>query len=258
MAEPRIMEGQVALITGASRGIGKAVARELGLAGAAVLISSRKLGALDDAREELLAAGVAEVSTMVANAGDEDQAEACVGAALERYGRLDVLVNNAATNPHYGPLLDIDRTQADKTLQVNLMGPIWWTRAAWRQWMRGHGGSVVNVSSVGGLLVERNIGFYNLTKAALLHLTRHLAIELAPDVRVNAVAPGLIKTDMARALWERDEPRLSEETPLGRLGEPRDIAQAVLHLASDRSAWMTGQVLVVDGGATVRPLETSD
>jgi NAD(P)-dependent dehydrogenase (short-subunit alcohol dehydrogenase family) len=176
-----------------------------------------------------------------------------VEATLDRFGALDVLVNNAATNPYMGPTVGIDRARAEKTVAVNQLGPLRWTELAWGRWMREHGGSVVNVASVGGLTPEPGIGWYNVTKAAVLALTRQLAFELAPNVRVNAVAPGLVKTDFARAVWEPDLAGLVSRTPLGRIGEPEDVAAAVLFLASDAAAWITGQVLVVDGGATVQP-----
>jgi NAD(P)-dependent dehydrogenase (short-subunit alcohol dehydrogenase family) len=147
-----------------------------------------------------------------------------------------------------GRMIDIDLPRLDKTYDVNLRGAFVWTQEAYRQSMAERGGNVVNISSIGGLSVETSIGHYNVTKAALLHLTRSLAKELAPRIRVNAVCPGLVKTDMARALWEGNEEQVSKFVPLGRLGEPSDIADAVLFLASDASSWMTGTMLVVDGG----------
>ena len=186
-----------------------------------------------------------------ANAGDPDAAAACVAATVERLGGLDILVNNAATNPYYGPAVDIDLPRWDKTFQVNLRGLHVWTQEAWRQAMQEHGGSIVNISSIGGFSVEGGIGIYNTTKAALIHLTKTMASELAPGVRVNAIAPGLVKTDMARALWEANEADIARRMPLARLGVPEDIANAALFLASDLAAWITGHVLVVDGGALV-------
>jgi NAD(P)-dependent dehydrogenase (short-subunit alcohol dehydrogenase family) len=164
-----------------------------------------------------------------------------------------VLVNNAATNPYMGPSIGIDLARYDKTWQVNLRGPLVWTQAAWRAGMGERGGVVVNVASIGGLSIEPTIGIYNTTKAALIHLTKTLAAELGPAVRVNAVAPGLVKTDMARALWEPNEDAIAKHLPLRRLGEPGDIAAAVLFLCSDTASWITGHTLVVDGGALVAP-----
>lgn len=244
-------EGKVAVVTGASRGIGRAIATELVESGAHVVLSSRKADALDALRAELDPVGD-RVATFAANAGDEDAADACVAFAVERFGAVDVLVNNAATNPYFGPTLDIDRAAFDKTVGVNWYGPLAWTRAAWRAGMAERGGAVCNLASIGGMAAEPGIGVYNGTKAALVHLTAQLARELAPAVRVNAVAPGLVKTDMARALWEPNEEGIARHLPLQRLGEPADIARAVVFLCSDAASWITGSTLVVDGGALLR------
>jgi NAD(P)-dependent dehydrogenase (short-subunit alcohol dehydrogenase family) len=238
------LDGKVALVTGASRGIGKAVAQAYADAGASVLLSSRKQDALEEAAADI----GGDVAVYAANAGEPEQIAACVAHCVERFGRLDVLVNNAATNPYMGPTVDIDLARYDKTWQVNLRGPLVWVQEAWRASMRDHGGSIINVASIGGLSVETSIGIYNATKAALIHLTRTLAAELAPGVRVNAVAPGLVKTDMARALWEPAEEQIARGIPLRRLGEPEDIGHAALFLASDPASWITGHTLIVDGG----------
>jgi len=242
------LAGKVALVTGASKGIGRGIAAAFAEAGAAVMLSSRKQDALDEA------AGTMDgtVATFAANAGDPDAAEACVTATIERFGSVDILVNNAATNPHMGPVIDVDLPRYDKTFQVNVRGPLVWAQAAWRARMRDHGGNVINVASIGGIRHDSSIGVYNVTKAALIHLTKVLAAELAPGVRVNAIAPGLVKTDFARALWEPAEDLVAATMPLHRLGEPDDIAGAALYLASDLSSWVTGEVLVVDGGMLVR------
>ena len=244
------LDGKVALITGASKGIGEAIAATYAAAGAAVMISSRKQDALDAAAAEIRAATPrATVVTFAANAGDPDQAEACVAATLEQLGSLDILVNNAATNPHFGPLIDIELGAWDKVFQVNLRGVLVWTQLAWRQWMQGHGGVIVNMSSVGGLRHGGGLGAYNTSKAGLIHMTKILAAELAPGVRVNALAPGIIQTDFSRVLWEGlDE---SRAVPLGRFGTPDDVAQAALFLGSDASSWITGDTLLIDGGALV-------
>ena len=243
------LDGKVALVTGASRGIGKAIAGALAGSGASVMLSSRKIEALEAAAADI----GGEVAVHAANAGEPDQIAACVAATMERFGRIDVLVNNAATNPYMGRSIDIDLPRFDKTWQVNYRGPVVWCQEAWRASMAEHGGAIVNIASVGGLSVENHIGHYNVTKAALIHLTRTLAADLAPGVRVNAIAPGLVKTDMARALWEPAEDAIASRMPLRRLGEPADIANAALFLVSDLGSWITGQTLVVDGGALLGP-----
>ncbi|HUF33337.1 MAG TPA: SDR family oxidoreductase [Acidimicrobiales bacterium] len=242
------LDGKVALVTGGSRGIGRAIATAYAAAGARVMISSRKQEVL----EEAAAAMDGEVEVFAANAGEPDQAEACVAACVERLGGLDILVNNAATNPYQGPLMGIDVARADKTVKVNQLGLLVWTQLAHRAWLADNGGVVINIASTGGLSVTPGIAYYSVTKAAVIHLTRQMASELSPRTRVNAIAPGLVKTDMARALWEPHEEAIASRTPLGRLGEPEDIANAAMFLASDASSWMTGQTLVVDGGSLIR------
>jgi len=239
------LDGKVALVTGASKGIGKAIAAEYAASGARVMLSSRKEDGLKEAAAEM----TGEVEIFAANAGDPDQAEACIAATIDRLGGLDILVNNAATNPYMGPAIDIDLGRYDKTQQVNIRGPLVWTQSAWRNSMKEHGGVVINIASIGGLTFGGAIGIYDNTKAALIHLTGHLAKELAPKVRVNAIAPGLVKTDFARALWEPAEAAVAKRTPLHRIGIPEDIASAALFLASDASSWITGHTIVVDGGA---------
>jgi NAD(P)-dependent dehydrogenase (short-subunit alcohol dehydrogenase family) len=163
-----------------------------------------------------------------------------------------VLVNNAGTNPYFGPLMDIDPVRAEKTVRLNQFGPVLWTQLVYKASMAQRGtGAIVNVASVGGVLTEPGIGYYNATKAAVIHLTRQMAAELAP-VRVNAVAPGIVRTHLARGLWESNEDYLNDKLPLGRIGEPDDIADVITFLAGPASRWMTGQSLVVDGGAQIR------
>jgi len=243
------LDGKVALVTGASKGIGRAIAAAFADSGAAVMISSRK----EDALKEAASTMTGSVEYAVANAGDSDAAQACVAATVERLGGLDILVNNAATNPYMGPMIGISESQAAKTVQVNQWGVLVWTRLAWDAAMAERGGVVINIASVGGMRVGSAIGYYNVTKAAVIHITKQLAQELAPGVRVNAIAPGLVKTDMARALWEPNEQAIGARMPLKRLGEPEDIAAGAVFLASNEASWITGEVLAIDGGAMVSP-----
>jgi NAD(P)-dependent dehydrogenase (short-subunit alcohol dehydrogenase family) len=244
------LAGQVALVTGASKGIGRAIAASFADAGAAVMLSSRKQAGLDEAAAAILETTPgARLATFAANAGDAEQAARCVAACVEQFGSLDTLVNNAATNPSMGATIDADLGAWDKTFQVNVRGAFVWSQLAWRAWMRDHGGCIINLSSIGGLRGDAAIGVYNTTKAAIVHLTRILAVELGPGVRVNAIAPGLVKTDFARALWEPAGDAVAAGLPLRRLGEPADIAHAARFLAGPGASWITGHTLVVDGGA---------
>jgi NAD(P)-dependent dehydrogenase (short-subunit alcohol dehydrogenase family) len=247
------LKGRTALITGGSRGIGLAVAARFAESGANVMLASRKAEDLEQAAAGLVAAGVDadRVAWRTAHVGHPEDATSCVDDTVNRFGGLDILVNNAGTNPYFGPMIDIDLVRAQKTFEVNQLSVLVWTAAAVKAGLRG---SVINVASVGGLGVEPNIGWYNVTKAAVLHLTRQLSFELAPDVRVNALAPGLVKTRLAAALWEGPgEERIAAHIPLRRLGLPDDIATAALFLASEASSWVTGQTFVVDGGTTAQP-----
>jgi NAD(P)-dependent dehydrogenase (short-subunit alcohol dehydrogenase family) len=240
-------------VTGASRGIGKATAVAFAALGCNVVLTSRRQEALDEVAAEILAAhpGVG-VLAHAAHAAEPEQAAGCVEAAISRFGTIEVLVNNAGTNPFFGSLMDINPVVAEKTTKLNQFGVVLWSQLVWKASMAQHGGSIVNVASVGGLLTEPGIGYYNSTKAAVIHLTRQLAAELAPGVRVNGVAPGIVRTHLAKALWENFEDRLSEALPLGRIGEPDDIAEAIVFLAGDSARWITGQTLVIDGGAQIR------
>jgi NAD(P)-dependent dehydrogenase (short-subunit alcohol dehydrogenase family) len=247
------LKGKTALVTGASRGIGKAIAVAIAAEGGNVVLASRKQEALDavaaEIREAHPAAGVLAKAAHVAR---EDQAKACVDAAVAEFGGIDVLVNNAGTNPYFGPMVDLDAVRAEKMVQINQFSIVQWTGLAWRASMAERGGSIINIASVGGMATEIGIGYYNVTKAAVIHLTRQFAMELAPKVRVNGIAPGIVRTHLARALWEGNEEVLNKYMPLGRIGEPEDIATAAVFLAGDTSSWMTGQTLVIDGGSTVR------
>lgn len=239
------LRGRCAIVTGASRGIGLAIAREFVARGANVVMTSRRREAAEEAAASLRNPRAVGYG---AHAADEEAAAACTSFALERFGALDILVNNAGTNPAFGPLVDQDYGRFVKTLETNLWAPALWTRLAWASAMREHGGSVVNVASLGGLVVGANVGVYNVSKAGLIHLTRQFALELAPKVRVNAVAPGVVRTRLAEALWKDHEPAVAASTPLGRIGEPRDVASAVAFLASEEASFITGETLVLDGG----------
>ena len=248
------LDGRVALVTGASRGIGQAIAATMAASGAKVMLASRKLDGLQAAAESIrVATPGADVEVYAANVGDPQSGRECVAATIERFGGLDILVNNAATNPYFGDTLAVDEPRFDKTFQVNLRGPLFWSQAAWDLTMRDHPGVIVNIASVGGLRAERGLGVYNLTKAALIHLTAQLAAELGPT-RVVGIAPGLVGTDFAAVLVDNFGERLAAALPTGRLGEPQDIANLAVFLASDLASWITGETYVIDGGAGVRAM----
>jgi NAD(P)-dependent dehydrogenase (short-subunit alcohol dehydrogenase family) len=241
---------RVAIVTGASRGIGLGIAKELVERGAKVCITARKPEPLAEALNSLGGPGAA-----IAVPGKADDAEHqadAVAQTIEAFGRLDMLVNNTGINPVYGPLLDIDLDAAAKIFAVNVLAPLAWTRRARDAWMGEHGGSIVNVSSVAGLQnASPGIGMYGISKAAVIRQTVELAVELGPNIRVNAVAPAVVKTKFATALYEGREEEVASAYPLKRLGVPSDIAGAVAFLLSDEAGWLTGQTLVLDGGVTL-------
>lgn len=246
------LDGRVALVTGGSRGIGRAIVHGLAAAGARVVVSSRRLEVCQAVADEVVAAG-GEALALAANTGNAEEVDLLVTTAAERLGQLDVLVNNAATNPYLGPILDCPASAFEKTLAVNLRGPLVATAAAVRAWMGDHGGSVINVASIAGIHPDPLLGVYGASKAALINATRTLARELGPRrIRVNAIAPGLIRTDFARVLVDTPEihDRFVDRTALGRVGEPEEMAGAAVWLASDAAAYVTGSVITLDGGIT--------
>ncbi|MBB3664428.1 3-oxoacyl-[acyl-carrier protein] reductase [Prauserella sediminis] len=240
---------QTAVVTGASRGIGLSVARRLVAGGAKVVITGRTQATLDAAVEEL--GGPGYVIGVAGRVDDVDHQADVLERAVDAFGSADLLVNNTAVNPVYGPLMDLDLEAARKILEVNCVAALAWVQAAYRAWMKDHGGAVVNISSIAGQRASPGIGFYGASKALVAQLTQQLAAELGPGIRVNAVAPALVKTTMARALYEGREAELAESYPLKRLGTPEDISNMVALLLSEQASWVTGQLVVVDGGVTL-------
>jgi NAD(P)-dependent dehydrogenase (short-subunit alcohol dehydrogenase family) len=249
---PFDLAGKVAVVTGSSRGIGRSSAELLARMGAKVVVSSRKADACEAVAEGIRKEG-GDAHVIACNISRRDEVEALVNGTIKHYGQLDILVCNAAVNPYYGPLLDITDEAFDKIMGSNVKSNIWLCGLAIPKMAERGGGSVVIISSIGGLRGSTVIGAYGISKAADFALARSLAGEWGPkNVRVNCIAPGLVKTDFARALWE-DEANLKRRTattPLRRIGEPHEIAGAVVYLASDASTFMTGQTIVIDGGVT--------
>lgn len=237
------LDGKVALVTGASRGIGQSIAATMAASGAKVMLVSRKQDQLDAAAASM----EGEVATFAANTGDVEAGKRAVAATLERFGGLDILVNNAATNPYYGPLMGVDEGRFDKTFQVNLRGPLFWCQAAYEAAFRNKPGVILNISSVGGVRGGGALGVYNITKAALIMFTRQLAGEIGPT-RVLGIAPGLVETDFAGVLIENFGAEIAARNPTKRIGEPQDIGSFATFLCSDAASWITGDTFVIDGG----------
>jgi NAD(P)-dependent dehydrogenase (short-subunit alcohol dehydrogenase family) len=244
------LEGRIAVVTGASRGIGSAIAEALAEQGAHVVISSRKQADLDVEAERINARFPEKVVAIAAHAGKVEDLQRLVDQVMARFARIDILVNNAGTNPYAGPVLGADLGAWDKTFEVNVRGMFLLTKLVYEASMEKNGGAIVNVASVGGIRPGLALGVYNISKAAVIMLTRQLARELGGKVRVNAVAPGLIKTRFAEALWGNEAilERVVAVNPMGRIGTPDEIAGAVAFLVSDAASYINGDVLVIDGG----------
>lgn len=244
------LDGKVALITGASKGIGEAMARGLAEFGAKVVLSSRKQDAIDAVAEEFKDNGL-EATGIAANMGNIDDIQSLVDKTVEVYGGLDIIINNAAANPVFGPVQDTDERAFDKIIDVNLKGPFELCKKAYPLLKERGGGSIIHISSIGGLKPEAGIGIYSVSKAAIINLTQVMAQDWGADnIRINAICPGLIKTKFSEALWSNEKilDRFLQHIPLGRAGEPDDVAGLAVFLASDAAAYCSGGVYKVDGG----------
>ncbi|HEY0816415.1 MAG TPA: SDR family oxidoreductase [Pseudonocardia sp.] len=246
------LTGRAALVTGASRGIGHAIAAEILSRGASVTITARKQDELAAAAKELVdgpAGGASErVLAVAGNAGSAEARAEAVTRTVDAFGRVDILVNNTGVNPTYGPLMDADLDAVRKIFDINVVAALGFVQLVHRAWMREHGGAVVNVASVAGLRSTGVIAAYGASKAALIRLTEELAWELGPSIRVNAIAPAVVKTRFATALYAEGEDKVSAAYPMKRLGEPEDVARLVGFLVSDAASWITGETVRLDGG----------
>jgi len=242
--------GKAALVTGGTRGIGFGIAQEIVARGGSVCITARKPEELDEAVKTLDPDGAGRAIAARGSADDEEHQQAAIDEAVATFGRLDFLVNNAAVNPYYGPTIDAELRAVRKIIEVNVVSALSWTQKAWQAWMRDNGGAVVNIASVGGLRAGGPLGTYGMSKAALIYLTKQLSREMAPKVRVNAIAPAVVKTKFARALYEHNEEAVANAYPMKRLGTPDDTAKLTAFLLSDDASWITGETVVIDGGGS--------
>ena len=241
-------DGKVAIVTGASRGIGLGVAERLVADGAKVCITARKQEALDEAVSSL---GEGNAIGVAGAGDDQEHQDDAIAKTIEAFGPVDFLVNNTGINPVYGPMIDMDLAAADKIFKVNVLSALSWAQKVYRASMGEHGGAIVNIASVAGIKPAPGIGFYGASKAMLIHVTEELAVELGPNIRVNSVAPAVVKTKFATALYEGKEEEVSSAYPLKRLGVPEDIGSVVAFLLSEDAGWLTGQNIVIDGGVTL-------
>lgn len=246
------LKDQVAIITGGSRGIGLAIAEAYLREGAKVVIASRKQADLDEAAAHLKQQTGGDVLAIPTHTGQEDAVKALIQQTVDTFGKLDIVVNNAATNPHFGPMLTAEASHWDKIFEVNLKGYFFMIKYAAEQMKNG--GKIINMASIAGIQPGFMMGVYSCSKAAVIMMTKSLAVELAPDhIRVNAIAPGFIKTKFSAALWTNDQllEQLEQRTPQQRMADPDEIAGAAVFLASEESSFMTGETVVIDGGLTV-------
>jgi len=253
MLEQFQLSGKVAVISGASKGIGKAIAYAFGKSGAKVVVSSRKLAAVEAVAEEFRADGI-DAHAVAANMGELIQVEELVAETMAKYGGIDIVVNNAATNPVFGPVVETKEWAFDKIMNVNVKGPFELCKLAYPSMKERGGGVIINISSIGGVSAEEGLGIYSVSKAALISLTQVMAKEWGRlNIRSNVICPGLIKTKFSKALWGDDKmlKRFLRVLPLGRVGSPEEIAGLAVFLASDAGAYCTGGVFMADGGYTI-------
>jgi len=244
---PQDFAGKTALVTGASRGIGLQISAELVSRGARVVVTARKQDELDSAVGQL--GGSRTALGVRGSADDEAHQAAAVDETIRVFGSLDILVNNAAINPYFGPFIEADLKVFRKTIEVNTISCFSWIQHAYRAWMGEHGGTILNIASLGGLRTASPLNLYGVSKAGLIYMTKRLAVELGPHIRVNGIAPAVVKTNFARAMYEADEEAAASQYPMKRLGVPDDVGKLAALLLGPHATWITGEIVVLDGGA---------